>query len=165
MLCDEGLDVVERIMQRKATETPQPLAGQMLTEHLNTGGKRLRARLALTAARALGQPRDRWLEWAAAVELMHNATLIHDDIQDGDRLRRGKETTWVRYGVPQAINAGDLGLMLPFLLISDIETSDSNRWVLARLLAEHRPIPFEGRQKKCHCFPMSSLTNRHIWNA
>ena len=42
----------------------------------------------------------------AAVEVMHNATLVHDDIQDGDEYRRGRPTTWKRYGVAQAINIG-----------------------------------------------------------
>jgi hypothetical protein len=44
---------------------------------------------------------------AAAVELLHNFSLIHDDIEDGDSLRRGRPTLWKVWGIPQAINAGD----------------------------------------------------------
>ena len=43
----------------------------------------------------------------AALELLHNFSLIHDDIEDGDRTRRGRPTLWAVWGVPQAINAGD----------------------------------------------------------
>lgn len=87
---------------------------RMVHEHLDTGGKRLRARLALAACQALGGRAEDAIDWAAAVELLHNASLVHDDIQDGDRTRRGKPALWARYGSAQAINTGDLLLMLPF---------------------------------------------------
>lgn len=88
--------------------------GQMGCEQLAGGGKRLRARLALAAARTLGAREQDAVPWAAAVELLHNATLVHDDVQDGDRMRRGRATLWVHHGVAQALNAGDLLLMLPY---------------------------------------------------
>ena len=87
---------------------------RMVHEHLGAGGKRLRARLALAACPALGGYAEDAIDWAAAVELLHNASLIHDDIQDGDRTRRGQPALWARYGAAQAINTGDLLLMLPF---------------------------------------------------
>jgi len=86
----------------------------MVHEHLDSGGKRLRARLAIAACQALGGRAEDAVDWAAAVELLHNASLVHDDIQDGDRTRRGKPALWARYGSAQAINSGDLLLMLPF---------------------------------------------------
>jgi geranylgeranyl diphosphate synthase type I len=70
-------------------------------------GKRIRPLLVLLAAAACG---DDWLPAlpaAAAVELLHNFSLIHDDIQDQSPLRRGRETVWKRWGIAQAINAGD----------------------------------------------------------
>jgi geranylgeranyl diphosphate synthase type I len=54
------------------------------------------------------------------VELLHNATLVHDDVQDGDLTRRGEPTVWARHGVAQAINAGDYLLMLPFLALAEL---------------------------------------------
>jgi geranylgeranyl pyrophosphate synthase len=87
---------------------------RMVHEHLGAGGKRLRARLAIAACQALGGRAEDAVDWAAAVELLHNASLVHDDIQDGDRTRRGKPALWARYGSAQAINTGDLLLMLPF---------------------------------------------------
>jgi len=72
-----------------------------------SSGKRLRPLLGLLVIRALGADYRRALPGAAAVELGHNFSLIHDDIQDGDRERRHRPTLWAIYGVPQAINAGD----------------------------------------------------------
>ncbi|GAP64569.1 geranylgeranyl diphosphate synthase, type I [Ardenticatena maritima] len=70
-------------------------------------GKRVRAALVLMSAEGLGVPRERALPAAAAVELVHEFSLIHDDIEDGDRERRHRPTLWTLWGVPQAINAGD----------------------------------------------------------
>ena len=70
-------------------------------------GKRLRPLLLLLCCEALS---DGWysaLPAAAAVELLHNFTLIHDDIEDRDEMRHGQPTLWSIWGVPQAINAGD----------------------------------------------------------
>lgn len=99
------------------------LLGGMAQEHLATGGKRLRARLALAAATALGAPEDAALAWATACELAHNATLVHDDVQDGDPVRRGQPTVWKRHGVAQAINAGDLLFMVPYTAVLQAEHS------------------------------------------
>lgn len=160
LFCNDNLDNVEAIMHAKAKGSWRDLLGKMFCQHLDTGGKRLRARLALTSAAALGQTRENAVEWAAAVELMHNATLIHDDMQDGDRLRRGQQTTWVRYGRPQAINAGDLGLMLPFLLISDIETSNDIRWLLSKLLAEHAVSTVRGQSHEMELLPNRDFSRK-----
>jgi geranylgeranyl diphosphate synthase type I len=55
---------------------------------------------------------------AAAIEWFHNFTLVHDDIQDGDRTRHNRETVWSLWGVPQAINAGDAMQALAFRSIA-----------------------------------------------
>lgn len=69
-------------------------------------GKRLRSALLLRIAHELGGS-DAALDLAVAVELFHNFTLIHDDIEDNDELRRGRPTVWARWGVAHGINAGD----------------------------------------------------------
>lgn len=71
-----------------------------------TGGKRLRPSLCLLACEASGLDAQRALPAAAAVELLHNFSLIHDDIQDGDQERHHRPTVWRIWGKPQAINAG-----------------------------------------------------------
>lgn len=70
-------------------------------------GKRLRPLLLARTSEALGVPVERALPAAAAVELLHNFTLVHDDIQDQSAYRRHRETVWSRWGTAQAINVGD----------------------------------------------------------
>ncbi len=98
---------------------PQPaVLNTMLRYHLgfaNTdgsaarinAGKRIRPVLALLSCEAAGGDPERALSAAAGIELLHNFSLIHDDIEDGDALRRGRPTLWKQWGVPQAINSGD----------------------------------------------------------
>lgn len=73
----------------------------------NAAGKRLRPVLCLLTCDALGGPWRQALPVAAAIELVHNFSLIHDDIQDSSMERRGRPTVWSIWGQPQAINAGD----------------------------------------------------------
>ena len=86
---------------------------EMLSYHLGLdgtdgpGGKRLRPLLGLLAFKALGGDYRKTLPAAAAVELGHNFSLVHDDIEDSDRERRHRPTLWAVWGVPLAINAGD----------------------------------------------------------
>ncbi len=70
-------------------------------------GKRIRPVLCLMSCEACGGDWQQALPAAAAVELLHNFSLIHDDIEDGDRTRRGRPTVWALWGEAQAINAGD----------------------------------------------------------
>jgi len=70
-------------------------------------GKRLRPLLGLLAFKSLGGEYRKALPAAAAVELGHNFSLVHDDIEDSDRERRHRPTLWALWGVPLAINAGD----------------------------------------------------------
>jgi geranylgeranyl diphosphate synthase type I len=78
---------------------------------LSSGGKRLRPMLCLLACEALGGKIEQAVPAAAAIEVAHNFTLVHDDIEDGDETRRGKPTVWKKVGVPHAINVGDGMLM------------------------------------------------------
>ncbi|QAA77172.1 MAG: hypothetical protein BIP78_1406 [Candidatus Bipolaricaulis sibiricus] len=78
------------------------------------GGKLIRPALVLFACEALGGRPERALPLAAAVELVHTFSLVHDDIVDGDRLRRGRPAAWVAFGQDQAIHAGDGLLALAF---------------------------------------------------
>lgn len=70
-------------------------------------GKRVRSALCLMLGEALGATRPQLMPAAVAVELLHEFSLIHDDIEDGDRTRRHQPTLWTLVGQPQAINAGD----------------------------------------------------------
>jgi len=88
-------------------------------------GKRIRPLLTLLTCSAAGGDWRAALPAAAAVELLHNFSLIHDDIQDNSPLRRGRPTVWKMWGIPQAINAGDSLYTLAYSAIQDLaETTD-----------------------------------------
>ena len=134
---DHGLDAVEGLMVRVCAADTFDRMSVITSEHLATGGKRLRARLALGATEGLGGNRAAAIPWAASCELLHNATLLHDDVQDGDRVRRGRTAVWVRHGLAQAINAGDLMLMLPYSVLDHLFVDDGVKWRLTRILARN----------------------------
>jgi geranylgeranyl diphosphate synthase type I len=82
-------------------------------------GKRLRPRILVTVTESEGQPGEDAFAAAAAVELLHNFSLIHDDIEDGDRLRHGRESLWARHGIPAALTAGDAMCALSYTALLD----------------------------------------------
>ena len=85
------------------------------------GGKRLRPALCLLACRGVGGDPYQALPAAAGVELVHNFSLVHDDIQDASPLRRHRPTVWKRWGVAQAITAGDALFALSRLALLRLE--------------------------------------------
>lgn len=101
------LSQVDALMVRLLTRH-SGLASTAALEHLSCRGKQFRASLALQSALSLGLSIEAATAIAAASELLHNASLVHDDIQDGSRLRRGQPTVWASYGIDVAICAGDL---------------------------------------------------------
>jgi geranylgeranyl pyrophosphate synthase len=156
-LTDEvSLLEVELKMKHLAVGSQLERAGAMVQEHMSSGGKRVRARLALAAADGLNVDHDDAIDWAVAVELLHNATLIHDDIQDGDQMRRGHPTIWVRHGAAQAINAGDL-LMLPTLALHPMSVDDSIKWKLAHALAKRSASTVRGQCQEMGLLESSCL--------
>lgn len=80
-------------------------------------GKRVRPALCLLIAQALGSTRHAALPFAAAIEILHNFALVHDDIEDGDTVRRGRPSTWKQYGLAHGINIGDYMLAKVFQVI------------------------------------------------
>jgi geranylgeranyl diphosphate synthase type I len=84
------------------------------------GGKALRPTLCLLACEAAGGDWHAALPAAAALELVHNFSLVHDDIQDRDAERRHRPTVWAVWGEPQAINAGDALLTLGRLALLEL---------------------------------------------
>ena len=136
---------VEETLHQVVAEAFPPGQGQevppwselrsMLTYHLGwegpgsgpeAQGKRIRPLLVLLSTAAAGGRWQSALPGAAGVELLHNFSLLHDDIQDQSPTRRGRPTVWTRWGVAQAINAGDAMFTLVPL-------------ALARLAPDHAP--------------------------
>ncbi len=139
----EMLEVIEEELQRQVARLAQPRTQQfheMLTYHMGwTGegsgpeatGKRIRPLLVLlTTASFKDKKNDErkaeaiyWLRAksaAAAIELIHNFSLVHDDIQDNSDKRRGRSTVWVNWGAPMAINVGDAMFVIANQSILDL---------------------------------------------
>jgi geranylgeranyl diphosphate synthase type I len=88
------------------------------------GGKLLRPIFTLLSCQAAGGQAEKALTAAAAVELIHNFSLIHDDIEDNSRTRRGRLTVWAIWGEPQAINAGDALFVLARHVLLKLKEQD-----------------------------------------
>jgi geranylgeranyl diphosphate synthase type I len=102
-------------------------------------GKRMRPLLGLLAYASIAGEHARALPGAAAVELGHNFSLVHDDIEDGDRERRHRPTVWALHGIPQAINTGDMLFSLSRMALhrlTDLGFSDAKVLRLMRLYDE-----------------------------
>ena len=116
------------------------------------GGKAVRPALALLSAQAAAASAGVGVPGAVAVELVHNFSLLHDDLMDGDVERRHRQTVWSLYGAAAAILAGDALLALATQVLLDVGTLDAVE--AARLLAEatqslirgqHADLAFEQR--------------------
>jgi geranylgeranyl pyrophosphate synthase len=121
---------------------------QMCRYHMNTGGKRLRALLPLAVAEAFGQDPGALVPFGAACELLHNATLVHDDLQDRDRVRRGEETVWVRFGEPRAINLGDAMLYWTLLLATRLECTCQKRERISKRILRETLRVVDGQERE-----------------
>ena len=102
-------------------------------------GKRIRPLLGLLAYASIAGDHARALPGAAAVELGHNFSLVHDDIEDGDVERRHRPTLWTLHGIPQAINTGDTLFSLSRIALhrlTDLGFSDAKVLRLMRLYDE-----------------------------
>jgi geranylgeranyl diphosphate synthase type I len=84
-----------------------PTLRPALEHHFAGGGKRVRGALVLLSAAAVGASDEVAMPGAVALELIHNFSLIHDDVVDGDEERRHRPTVWARYGLGQAVVGGD----------------------------------------------------------
>lgn len=102
--------------------TPVARAAQ---DHLASGGRRLRARLALAAGSALGLAPELCVSAAASVELLHNASLVHDDLQDREAERRGAATVWAAHGGDVALCTGDMLICAAFAAAAPLAARDA----------------------------------------
>ncbi len=134
-LIDSMLPAIETELIQAVARLDEPQTRsfhEMLTYHMGWSGdgagpeatgKRIRPLLVLLTCAACGAEWQRALPAAASIELIHNFSLVHDDIQDGSDLRRGRTTVWKKWGMPQAINAGDALFILAHLVQLKIRAS------------------------------------------
>ncbi len=115
-------------------------------DDLKVRGKRIRPVLGLMTAEALGASANHAMAFACAIELLHNFALVHDDIEDGDTQRRGRDCVWRKWGLAHGINIGDFMLSKVFsILLHDEENPDDVRHRLLLLLSETMDHIFVGQ--------------------
>jgi geranylgeranyl diphosphate synthase type II len=91
----------------------------LVADYPSRGGKMMRPSICIAAARAFGGRIEEALRTAVSLELLHNALLIHDDIEDESEERRGRPTMHVLHGVPMAVNVGDTLTLLSLAPLFD----------------------------------------------
>lgn len=145
-LKNHSIIVDEKIVNALKQSSNERLRGAML--HLiEGGGKRLRAIMPWLVADACGGANETLYDIGAAIEIIHNFTLIHDDIMDNDELRRGRKSVHVEFDIPTAINAGDSMLALSFEIMSNCPgISDKNSRTLVSIISNMVKKVAEGQQ-------------------
>ncbi len=115
------LQKMDAFILNKLCRTDANDLNDLIIYHFDSNASCTRARLALTAGLELGLSESVCIAIAASCELIHNASLLHDDIQDGDTRRRDKETAWSRFDKSTAMCAGTLMLSAAFDTINSIQ--------------------------------------------
>jgi geranylgeranyl pyrophosphate synthase len=142
------VEVVELIEHSTAQFHPASRLNEMAIYHYGTGGKRVRAMIPLLFADAVGRSPRSLVPFSAACEILHNATLVHDDLQDGDRLRRGVPTVWVKYGAPSAINLGDAMLYHTIALAQRMDVGDDRKLEIITFIIDSALRVIEGQEQE-----------------
>jgi geranylgeranyl pyrophosphate synthase len=143
-LLREYSQAIEDLLER---EVPRghPDISEGAWYQLGGGGKRLRPALCLAACKALGGDTQQAMPFALATEMFHNFLLVHDDIEDGDTMRRDRRTLWAEFGVPNAINVADYLIARTYALVLATPVAPDVRLELARALATTFERTVEGQ--------------------
>lgn len=128
------LESIRSLVQADLTATDQfisdgflsdiPLINKLTQHILTAGGKRIRPLLTLLAANALGHTHQQHIPLAAAIELIHTATLLHDDVVDNSTLRRGNQTANGIWGNEASVLVGDYLYSRAFQLVVDLKNAE-----------------------------------------
>jgi len=152
----ELLPEVEARM-RSQTEGYHPALKKALDQLLDSGGKRVRPTVVLLVSSMLGVDREDSLNLAAAVELLHTATLVHDDLIDGSSLRRGSPTLNSTWNAPATILAGDFLFSQAASLGAQVESTE-----VMRMFASTLSTIVNG--EIAQIFGRNSVTHREDYN-
>ena len=114
------LQATELFMFQAIGQTKAKNITVVMRYHIESGGARVRARLALNAGLALNLEKKINVSLSACCELIHNASLLHDDIQDGDEMRRGRMAAWLKFDINSAMCAGTLMLSAAYNAVSQV---------------------------------------------
>jgi len=119
---------------------------QAMKHYPEAGGKRLRPLMAITVAEAVGKQGKRAVPFGCALEIIHNFTLVHDDVIDQDPVRRGRPAVHVLFDVPTAIIAGDASFAIAFEVIASTDVDGERLRRLIKSTSETVYLIAEGQQ-------------------
>src|SRR5438552_11288121 len=129
----ERRKLVDAALAETFTDVVPPHLREAAAWYPDAGGKRLRPVMAMLACEATGGRSEDALPIALAVELVHNFSLVHDDIMDRDATRRGRATVHVKWDEPTAVLAGDVLSARAFEVLARIEDAGAHREAAALL--------------------------------
>ena len=138
---DEFLHVVKKEFA-KSFDVREPFISKWLKHHNDSRGKWVRARLALVSGGLLGLSSQTYIKWAVVCELIHSASLLHDDVCDEDPMRRGKKSLWKEFGISAAICTGDYLIAESFNKLTEIEKGWHQNILLKLLSCSVKEIIF-----------------------
>ncbi len=132
---EKNAKIVNKYLNSKLKGNPKKLydaAGHLIVH----GGKRLRPYMVIRSCQIVGGKSSNAMSAASAVEMVHNFSLVHDDIMDNDEMRHGVPTVHKKYGMPLAILAGDVLFSKAFQVITDSKLSSNATTQLVSRLAK-----------------------------
>src|SRR6476660_7570102 len=97
----------QALLEKLPTREPRRYLYDLISGQLSHAGKGLRPALCIATCRAFGGSIEQALPSAVSIELLHNAFLVHDDIEDGSLYRRNQPALYMEQGIPLAVNVGD----------------------------------------------------------
>lgn len=138
---------IDRFLENSETDTGK-YCTEMTRYQLKTGGKRLRALIPCLVFESFGKSAESAVALGAAIEMIHNATLVHDDLQDGDEMRRSQPTVWKKYSEAQAINCGDAMFQYPFRILMRLDVAADLKLKLIDYMAKCTLKVIEGQAQE-----------------
>lgn len=135
---------VEEEIEKMLKDEAEEIYG-MLIPFVKSGGKRIRPALAILSYKATGGKNNDILMPATLIEMFHNFTLVHDDIEDNSQFRRGEPTLHKKYGIPIALNSGDALYNLIWKGLADLDLECEKYRELHRIFASDFKRVVEGQ--------------------
>ncbi|MDH5766541.1 MAG: octaprenyl diphosphate synthase [Gammaproteobacteria bacterium] len=156
LIVDDMHTVDVLIQQRLASDVV--LVNQLSHYIVNSGGKRLRPQLSLLASRACGYEGDLHYTLAAIIEFIHTATLLHDDVVDESKMRRGRETANALFGNAASVLVGDFLYSRAFEMMVDLDSMK-----IMQILAETTNVIAEGEvMQLMNCHDPETTEQRYL---
>jgi len=142
----EKIKELNKELESSLAEIENDRLRNAMLHYPKAGGKRLRPIITMLVAESINKSGKASIPFGIALEMVHNFTLVHDDLMDQDETRRGLKTVHVAYGIPEAILAGDALFAKAFEIVSNMDLDGDRKSQLTSLLARAVLLLAEGQQ-------------------